>query len=138
MTQINAYLNFGGKCRDAMTFYKECLGGELTLQTVGSSPVAGQMPAGMQEQVMHSSLVKNGMIIMATDMTREKLVDGNTVYLCVNCCTSEEINTYFNKLSVGGEIIDPLAEMFWGGIFGTMTDKFGIRWMFIYDKNDKQ
>ena len=24
----------------------------------------------------------------------------------------------------------PLQEMFWGGYFGSITDQFGIRWMF--------
>jgi PhnB protein len=23
----------------------------------------------------------------------------------------------------------PLQEMFWGGYFGSLTDRFGIRWM---------
>ena len=27
MTRINAYLHFAGNCREAMTFYQECLGG---------------------------------------------------------------------------------------------------------------
>jgi PhnB protein len=35
MTQINGYLHFNGDCREAMTFYRECLGGELSLQTIG-------------------------------------------------------------------------------------------------------
>jgi PhnB protein len=39
MTQINAYLTLNGNCREAMTFYKECLGGELTMQAVEDSPI---------------------------------------------------------------------------------------------------
>ena len=38
MAQLNAYLHFQDNCRQAMTFYKDCLGGELTLMTVGESP----------------------------------------------------------------------------------------------------
>ncbi len=34
MTQIHSYLTFSGNCREAMTFYRECLGGILMLQTV--------------------------------------------------------------------------------------------------------
>jgi uncharacterized glyoxalase superfamily protein PhnB len=33
-------------------------------------------------------------------------------------------------LSVDGKIEMPLQEMFWGGYFGSLTDNFGIRWMF--------
>jgi PhnB protein len=57
MTQINAYVGFNGKCREAMTFYKECLDGELTLQTFGGSPMEAQCPAGLKDQILHSSLV---------------------------------------------------------------------------------
>ncbi len=120
-----------------MNFYQQCFGGELYIQTVAESPMAGQMPASMNDKVLHSSLVNNGLVIMATDMTRDKPVNGNTVYLCVNCCTKEEIHDFFGKLSTGGQIVDPLAQMFWG-TFGTLIDKFGMKWMFNYDMNEKQ
>ncbi len=44
MSTINSYLRFNGNCSEAMTFYKDCLGGELTMQKVGESPMAGNMP----------------------------------------------------------------------------------------------
>ena len=62
---------------------------------------------------------------------------GNNIALSVNCSSEEEINTFFSKLSAGGKIIDPLKVQFWGAIFGVLTDKFGINWMFNYDKNQK-
>lgn len=43
MTQINPYLHFDGTYREAVTFSRECLGGELRLETVGESPMAAQM-----------------------------------------------------------------------------------------------
>lgn len=62
MKSINVYLGFGGKCREAMNFYKECLGGgELELQSVSESPVADQMPPDFdKDQILHSTLVKDG------------------------------------------------------------------------------
>jgi PhnB protein len=56
MTQINPYLHFDGNCREAMTFYRESLGGELALQAVGDSPMASQMPAEAQKKILHASL----------------------------------------------------------------------------------
>jgi PhnB protein len=137
MTQINAYVNFSGNCREAMTFYKESLGGELTLQTVGGSPIESQCPAAMKDQVLHSTLVKNGtLLLMGSDMAGpEGIISGNNIALSVNCSSEKEINEFFLRLSASGKIIDPLKEQFWGAIFGVLTDKFGIRWMFNYDKN---
>ena len=131
MTQINAYIGFNGKCREAMTFYKECLGGELTLQTVEGSPIEAQCPAAMKGQILHSSLIKNGLLLMGTDMVGpDGYTKGNNIALSVNCSSEEEINEFFSRLSAGGKIIDPLKVQFWGALFGVLTDKFGINWMF--------
>ena len=139
MAQINAYINFSGNCREVMTFYKECLGGELTLQTVGGSPMEAQCPAGMKDQILHATLTRGELLLMGSDMAGpEGIIKGNNIALSVNCSSDEEINTFFSKLSEGGKIIDPLKLQFWGAIFGVLTDKFGIRWMFNYDKNQKQ
>jgi PhnB protein len=139
MTQINAYLNFNGNCREAMNFYKECLGGELALQTVGGSPIEAQCPAAMKNQVLHASLINDALLLMGSDMTGpEGFIKGNTMALSLNCSTEEEINTFFSNLSRDGKIIHPLRVEFWGAIFGVFTDKFGIRWMLNYDKTAKQ
>lgn len=135
MKQINVYLGFNGKCREAMNFYKECLGGEeLNLQTVGESPAADQMPPQFKDQILHSTLVKDGVTIMGSDMSRGKSIDGNTVGICMHCSSAEEIQSVFSKLSEGGIIDDPLSEKFWGDTFGALTDKYGKPWMFNYSK----
>lgn len=135
MTQINAYLNFNGNCRDAMTFYQACLGGELSLQTVGESPMAGNMPAEAKDRIMHASLIKGGLVLMGSDMMGAELKSGNQITLSINCSNEEEINTFFANLSAGGQIQDPVADMFWGAKFGALIDKFGISWIVNYDKN---
>ena len=138
MAQINAYLNLAGKCREAMNFYKECLGGELSFMMVGETPMAKDMPQERHQLILHSSLTNGDRVIFASDMIDGDPVFGNTVQLCLNCISEEEIRTVYNKLAVGGEIHDPLRETFWGAIFGGVIDKFGIRWMFNYDKNQNQ
>ncbi|CAA9534363.1 MAG: hypothetical protein AVDCRST_MAG96-3790 [uncultured Segetibacter sp.] len=138
MTQINAYAGFNGQCREAMTFYKECLGGELTMQTFGESPVAAQCAAGMKDQIVHSSLTNGTLLLMGSDMVGpDGFIKGNDIALSLNCSSEEEINTFFSKLSEGGKIIDGLKTQFWGAIFGVLTDKFGKNWMLNYDKNQK-
>jgi PhnB protein len=139
MTQINAYVGFNGKCQEAMNFYKETLGGELTLQTVESSPIAAQCPTAIQHQILHSTLMKDGvLLLMGTDMVSPAgYKPGNNVALSLNCSSEEEINTVFSRLSQEGQIVDPLKEQFWGAIFGVLTDKFGINWMLNYDKSRK-
>lgn len=138
MTQINAYVGFNGKCREAMTFYKECLGGELIMQTIAETPMAAQCPEGMQNDIMHSSLTKGSLLLMGSDMVGPAgFIQGNNIALSLNCSSDEEINTFFSKLAEGGKILDPLKVQFWGATFGAVTDKFGVNWMLHYDKNQQ-
>jgi PhnB protein len=133
MARLNPYLNVPGKCREMMEFYAASLDASLTLQTVADSPVASQLPAEYQQQVIHSVLEKGDLILMASDMSKHGSIVGNNVQLCVNCTSEEEINIYFNRLCVGGEINEPLQVMFWGGYFGALTDRYGIHWMFNFE-----
>lgn len=133
-TTINAYAGFNGKCREAMTFYKECFGGELTLQTVEGSPMESQCPSSIRHHILHAALTKGELVIMGTDMVHKEHVHGNNVSLCVNCSSQKEIESFYGAVQKGGEVIDPLEERFWGATFGVVVDKYGLRWMFNYDK----
>jgi PhnB protein len=138
MGQINTYLTFNGNCREAMVFYKDCLGAELTMQTIGESPMADKMPAQMKECILHSTLTDGVMTIMATDCVPPSgLIKGNSVSLCLNCNSEKEIRSFYNKLSSGGNADHPLEDTFWGALFGALTDKFGNHWLLNYDKNQK-
>ena len=135
MTQINSYLTFSGNCREAMTFYKECLGGELTLQTIGESPMAGKMPAKMKDSILHSTLQKATLLMLGTDCVPPPgLIKGNSVSLALNCSSEEEIRDYFEKLSAGGEATHPLEDTFWGALFGGLTDRYGNHWLLNFTK----
>ena len=134
MAQINAYLHFNGNCREAMTFYQECLGGELTMQTVAETPTASQMPPEAQQQIMHANLTRGGLTLMASDMMREAPLHGNTISLMLYCSSEEEIDRCFASLSAGGTVNFPLTQQFWGAVYGELTDQFGLNWMLNFDK----
>jgi PhnB protein len=129
MAQINAYLNFTGNCHEAMSFYKECLGGELSFQTVEDSPMAAQWPQALQKHVLHSSLVRDNLTLLASDMAATTgVTKGNTISLALVCDTEQEIETAFNKLAEGGKIIHALHKFF-DGTIGALTDKYGMNWV---------
>jgi len=134
MKRLNPYLRFNGTCRQAMEFYKSCLGGNLNLMTVGDSPMGAQSPPAEKNKVMHSALEADGMVIMASDMMgAEKPVTGNLITLCINGNDKQAIEGYFAKLSAGGQVTAPLKEEFFGS-YGELVDKFGVLWMFQIDK----
>jgi PhnB protein len=132
MATLNPYLTFNGNCKEAMGFYKDIFGGELSMMTAGESPVASQMPPKYQNTIMHSSLKTDHFEIMATDMVPGEFVDGNTVHLSLICKSEKEIRSLFEKLSAGGKVNQPINQMFFG-LIGTLTDKFGKHWLLEFD-----
>jgi PhnB protein len=138
MAQLNAYLMFPGNCKEAMEFYKGCLGGELTTMTHGDSPMAAQAPAEWRDKIMHSMLASGKMTLMGADhVVEEGYKPGNAVYLCLVCESREEIETLFSKLSQGGQVRNPLKEEFFG-TYGDLTDRYGFNWMFQFGGNQAQ
>ncbi len=134
MANLVPYLRFNGTCAEAMKFYKDCLGGELQIMTVGESPNASQMPKEAQKQVMHSRL-KNGSIeLMGSDMAGPMGVKaGSTISLSLQSASKAEVENLFAKLSAGGRVTHALKDEFFG-TYGDLTDKFGIDWMFNVEK----
>jgi len=137
MANINSYLTFSGNCKEAMTFYQNCLGGELTFQTIGESPEADKIPSELKKCILHAVLANEDMVIMATDMTDEKgLIKGNSVSLMLNCNSEAEVMDYYRKLSAGGEATHMPEETFWGAVFGNLIDRYGNNWLLSYTKSD--
>jgi PhnB protein len=106
-------------------------GGELALTTVGESPMKNAMPPSLHDKVLNARLMSKGIDISASDWLRpaQKPMRGNMVCMYLSCGTFTELKTFYDKLSVGAEVTDPLKEEVFGA-YGALNDKFGIRWMF--------
>ncbi|MEQ6118653.1 VOC family protein [Reichenbachiella sp. MALMAid0571] len=135
MPQINSYLTFSGNCREAMTFYQKCLGGVLYFQTIGESPISQKMPQRMKDCILHATLTRDNLVLMASDMVSEDgLKKGNAVSLMLACDSEEEVRACFEKLSVGGLATHPVELTFFDSLLGNLTDKFGNNWLLNYSK----
>lgn len=129
MKAFQPYLNFDGNARDAMTFYHQCLGGDLDIKSFADS---GQpSPPGSENRTMHARLSSGNAVLMASDtMPDMPFIQGNNVYINVDCDSVEEIDRIFAKFSDGAKIMMPLQDTFWGARFGMLADRFGVNWMF--------
>ncbi len=128
-SKLNPYINFDGKAREAMEFYKAAFGGELVINTFGESGMATD--GGDPNGIMHAQLIApNGMTLMASDTPPGwSVIPGNYMSISLSGDNHVELSGYWEKLSVGGTIDQPLVQAPWGDTFGMLTDKFGIRWM---------
>jgi PhnB protein len=134
MATINPYLHFDGTCAEAMTFYNRTFGGKLELQSVGESPMAGQMPASEHKKILHARLSSGDLLIMASDVIGPGgITKGNHVSLSVSFGSAEETERLFSQLAAGGKVLHPLKEEFFG-LHGKLEDKYGLNWMFTFEK----
>jgi PhnB protein len=139
MSRVSTYLNFPRSTEEAFTFYRSVFGGEFTdaIHRFSDIPVEpGQTPVAEADKnlVMHVELaILGGHLLMGTDAPESMgftVNPGNNVYINLEPDTRAETEKLFNALSADGKIEMPLQDMFWGDYFGSLTDKFGIRWMF--------
>ncbi len=130
MKTVTPYLNFNGNCREAMTFYKNCLGAELQLTPFMDDQ--GRPLSDPSARIMHSQILVAGKPILQASDTQpgDAVTTGNNVQVCIDCESVDEIDRLFAAFTKDSQIRLPLDTMFWGARFGMLTDRFGILWMF--------
>ena len=139
MARVSTYLNFPRSTEEAFLFYKAVFDSEFSMPIgrFGDMPSCeGQPPLAEADKnlVMHVELpILGGHVLMGTDAPDSMgftVTPGNNLYINLEPDTRTETDRLFSALSDGGKIEMPLQEMFWGGYFGSLVDKFGVRWMF--------
>lgn len=139
MARVSTYLNFPRSTETAFMFYKSVFKTEFTgpisrFKDIPAQPGQPALPEADGNLVMHVELpILAGHALMGTDAPETMgftVTQGNNVYINLEPDTRTETDRLFKALAAGGKIETELAEMFWGGYFGSLTDKFGIRWMF--------
>ncbi len=134
---LTPFLIFDGNCAEAMNFYQQCLGGELTISKVSDSPMKAQLPPKQHHKVVFASLNTGAMEITATDWLHPTRTpkQGNTVAICIRGGKYNDLRGIFDRLAVGAdhELLDDLRDVPFGS-YGHLADKFGIHWFFQGDK----
>ncbi|GAA3813762.1 VOC family protein [Cellulomonas soli] len=128
-TRLNPYLGFRSEAKDAMEFYRSVFGGELTSMTFAEMH-ASEDPAE-QDKIMHSQLLtEGGLTLMAADTPNVmELTPGTNHSVSLSGEDEAELRGYWDRLSEGATITEPLRTAPWGDSFGMLVDKFGVPWL---------
>jgi len=126
---LNPYISFQDNARAAMEFYHAVFGGKLAMNTFKEFH-ASQDPSE-DDKIMHAMLeADNGMVLMGADTPKSmEYRPGTNFSVSLSGEDKAELTTYYEKLSAGGTILEPLAQAPWGDTFGMCVDKFGVNWM---------
>ena len=128
-TRLNPYLGFRDNAREAMEFYQSVFGGELTMSTFAEYQ-ASEDPAE-QDLIMHAQLeTEGGLTLMGADTpSGMEFQPGSNYSVSLSGEDDPELRGYWEKLSEGGKVLEPLVVAPWGDSFGMCIDKFGVRWL---------
>lgn len=115
-----------------MTFYQSCMGGELTFQTIGESPLSGSMPEEMKAPVLHATLKHENFELLATDMTPDEgLKPGNNMHVFMLIYKETIFNSILNGLSTEAiEVKSGYTDH--KGRYANLIDKFHINWLLFW------
>ncbi len=131
--QVQPYLFFDGRCEEALTFYSQALGAQVTAlmryRESPEPPPPGNSMAG--DKIMHANLQIGETQIMASDGQRpgEGLFKGFS--LSITAATDAQARRLFDALADGGHIQMPFGPTFFATAFGMVADRFGVGWMVI-------
>ena len=128
---VQPYLYFGGRCEEAIEFYRKALGAELVMLARYKEAPERQpgLPECFEDKVMHSTLRIGETMLMASDGRCEGPQNFEGFSLSVTVPDEVEAEKVFAALSDGGLVTMPLAQTFWAPKFGMLQDKFGVGWM---------
>jgi len=139
---IQPYLNFDGRCDEAVDFYKKALGAEvemlLRFKDCPEPPNTEEgcaMP-GDPEKVMHTCLRVGDAAIMASDCNCTGQPDFKGISLALTADDEAQADRYFDALAAGGQVQMPLDQTFFSPRFGVVADKFGVSWMIIVEPTE--
>lgn len=139
--QVEPYLFFNGRCEEAMAFYKEAIGAEVTFQMRMSEapeqPPPGAIPEGFGHKIMHANLRIGSTMLMVSDGNSNAQPSFKGFTLSLGVADAAEAERKFTALQKGGgKVTMPMNKTFWSPAFGMLEDKFGVGWMVIVPSPD--
>jgi PhnB protein len=130
--QVQPYLSFGGRCDEAIEFYRKALGAKVQmLVRFKDGPDPAMCQPGNENKVMHMCFRIGETDIFASDGRCEGKPDYQGFSLSLMADDDAEAERRFNALADGGQVQMPLAKTFFASNFGMVTDRFGVSWMVL-------
>lgn len=130
MTAPRIYISFPGTAREALDFYADVFGGELSLHTYGDFGRSDGPPGA----IAHGTLDGTVAVAGSDAAAGQKSVRFEGVMLSLlGTAEPDVLHEWFDKLAVGGRVVDPLSPKPWGASDGQVIDRHGLHWLIGYE-----
>jgi len=133
--QVQPYLFFDGRAEEAIEFYSDALGAEVTAllryKDSPEPPPPDMVPPGSENKVMHASFRLGYTTVMASDGRCLGQPSFQGISLSLTVADDKEAERVYTALGDGGTVQMPLTKTFFSSRFGMVADRFGVSWMVV-------
>ncbi|MUK02479.1 VOC family protein [Vibrio cholerae] len=124
------YITFPGNAREALGFYAGIFGGELALHSYADFSRTDGAPDAVAHGVLDGVVSLAGADASAGEAPVS--VEGLMLSL-LGTAEPVVLRRWFEELSVGGSVRDPLSPKPWGACDGQVIDRHGLHWLIGYE-----
>jgi PhnB protein len=129
---VQPYLDFNGRCDEALEFYKNAIGAKVgLLMRWKDSPDQTMCTPENADKVMHAQFDIGNTTVMASDGRSTGRPNFQGIMLSISTKSEADADQLFNGLAEGGRVTMPLGKTFFSPRFGMVADKFGVGWMIL-------
>ena len=139
--QVAPYLSFEGRCEEALNFYQQALGAQISMLMRSKDAPPSEAPAAADgcvpeggipgDKILHATFTVGGSTLMATDGMNSGKADFKGISLSLTADSEAEAQRLFTALADGGQVQMPLSKTFFSPAFGMVADRFGVGWMVV-------
>ena len=127
-SKLNPYINFRGRAREALEFYHSVFGGDLNVMTFADGGM--EVAEDEKQLVMHGQIDTPVLTLMAADAPAHiDVPNASNMSISLSGDDEAELTGWFQALSEGGTVPQPLEKAPWGDTFGMFEDRFGVKWL---------
>ena len=127
---VQPYLFFGGRCEEALEFYRTAIGAKIErLVRFKESPEPQGLPDCFDDKIMHASVRIGKTTLMVSDGQCEGDQNFDGFSLSITVPDVMQAENIFAALAENGLVVTPLEKTFWAPRFGMLQDRFGVSWM---------
>jgi PhnB protein len=131
---ISPAIHLPGYCAEAIALYQKAF--DITVNSIDyyrdAPPDSGMtITEAEQNKVMHAELTISGSRVNMSDSNPDDIIFGNMIILNVFLNSSDDVCKAFHVLKEGGKIHVELGPQFFSSMYGSVEDRFGIRWQLI-------
>lgn len=141
MIYVTPCINLLGTCEEAIHLYEAAFGAttRLLMRYTDADSRDWDQPLTEDQRnlVYHAEITIGDQRLMLSDMLDNDPPKGTALFLTVTFDDAEGVKRAYERLVEGGTVVYPLVSTTYSSCFGSVIDRFGIRWGLMTEQTER-